>query len=167
MDLAFVIGFIGLSVFASAAPNLAAVGRNQSAYVRLVRAVATDRFGVPHPSGLAFAPGANAFLLADPLNMAFDSAAARLVIFDAAAVQLLDVQELHGRGLAPAAITRSTAQRFGVQRPQGLAFDPTSGRLFVLDGAGPEVARVDPALVAGAVAGLRDRRVAQVDLRAL
>jgi len=197
MDLAFVIGFIGLSVFASAAPNLAAVGRNQSAYVRLVRAVATDRFGVPHPSGLAFAPGANAFLLADargagelvqlspladplgavqlpaaladPLNMAFDSAAARLVIFDAAAVQLLDVQELHGRGLAPAAITRSTAQRFGVQRPQGLAFDPTSGRLFVLDGAGPGVARVDPALVAGAgaVAGLRDRRVAQVDLRAL
>jgi hypothetical protein len=191
IHLGFVIRLIGLSVFVSAAPNLAALGRNQSAYVRLVRAIATDRFGVPHPSGLSFAPTANAFVLADagraaeliqlspladplgavllpaafadPLNMAFDSAGSRLVTFDAAAVELLDVQELPSRRLVPAAATHSTGRRFGVQRPQGLALDPMSGRLFMLDGAGPAVVLVDP----DPVTDLRNGRVTRVNLRSL
>jgi DNA-binding beta-propeller fold protein YncE len=195
IHVALVLGIIGLSACLSVAPRLTALGRDQSAYVRVVRTIATDRFGVPHPSGLAFAPGANAFLLADargaaelvqlsplaeplgairlpttladPLNMAFDGAASRLITMDTAAVELLDFHDSPGRGLAPAAITRSTAQRFGVRRPLGLAFDPASGRLFMLDGAGPAIVRVDPNLAAGAVAGLRDGRAAQVDLREL
>ena len=175
--LVFAVALIGLSVSVSSASNLAAVARGQSAYVRFVRAIATDRLGVRHPSGLAFAPAADAFLLADaggaaelvqlspladrlgtlplpsalsdPLNMAFDGVGSRLVTFGAAGVALLDVRQLPGRELAPAGAQRGAAQRYGVREPKGMAFDPASGRMFILDGAGPAVVRVDPAAARG------------------
>ena len=65
LPLARVIGLVGLSIFLLAATNLAASNQDQSAYMRLVRAIATARFGVPNPTGLAFASDANAFLLLD------------------------------------------------------------------------------------------------------
>jgi hypothetical protein len=195
--LAYVIGSMGFVVLMLVVPNLAAFNRDQQAYVRLVRAIKTARFGVAHPTGLAFVPQTNAFLvldargaadpalitpladpagsvrlptaLTDPLNIAFDRAAQRLVAFDAATSELVAIQAPPERGLDPATLTHVSASRFGLHDPRGLTVDPTSGDLFVLDGAGPRIVRIaaDPRQLAAGLAALRDGRIAQVDLRPL
>src|SRR6266545_4788690 len=115
------------------------------------------------PAGLVRLPGA----LTDPLNMAFDRATQRMIGLDTMTSELVELQVAPRP--APAPLARFPAQKFGLQTPRGLAIDPASGRLFVLDNAGRRLVRVDPDLGAAApgAAALSAGRGTQLDLRAL
>lgn len=80
----------------------------------------------------------------DPINMAFDGHANRLLILQPAANRLIEVPEEPDGNLDPASVFRHDARPFGLQDPQGMAVDPASGHLFVLDGAGPRIVRIEP-----------------------
>ena len=73
--------------------------------------------------------------IADALNVAFDQKASRLLFFDAASGQLGEARARPGGGLDPSsgAIRRYAAREYGVQKARGMAVDPASGRLFILE----------------------------------
>ena len=60
----------------------------------------------------------------DPINVAFDDKAHRLLIFRSRANQLVEVQEGPDGNLKHATLTRYNARGFGLQNPQGLTVDP-------------------------------------------
>ncbi|HXF60968.1 MAG TPA: hypothetical protein VNK95_05085 [Caldilineaceae bacterium] len=82
--------------------------------------------------------------IADAINMAFDSRANRLLLFDATSQELIEIKARADGRLAPATLARHPAQRLDLQRPQGMTVDPQSGQLFILDGAGPRLVRIEP-----------------------
>ncbi|MCI0690403.1 DNRLRE domain-containing protein [candidate division KSB1 bacterium] len=106
----------------------------------------------------------------DPLNVAFDSRANRLALFDQAAKALTEIQATSTGYLEPSAetITRVEAQQFGLTNPQGMTFDPT-GRLFVLDAAGPRIVRISPnsRLKFDVATAARDNRILPIELNHL
>jgi hypothetical protein len=71
----------------------------------------------------------------DPLNLSFDSQARRLLLFDPAANELIEIKLNSSNLPDPAAIRRISTQPFDLQHPQGLTFD-SAGRLFILDQRG-------------------------------
>jgi uncharacterized repeat protein (TIGR01451 family) len=86
------------------------------------------------------------FKIVDPLNMAFDGQANRLLLYHAPTRELIEVGAGPDGLLNPAMVTRHDARQFGLERPQGMAIDPASGRLFFLDSAGPRIVSIDPDL---------------------
>src|SRR5215212_7231237 len=80
----------------------------------------------------------------NPINVALDNQAHRLLLFVAASKQLLAVAEDASGNLDPTTLTHYDASRFGVQDPQGLSVDADSGTLFILDAVGPQVVRITP-----------------------
>jgi len=151
------------------------MAQGEAASVAQVRIFDVDTVGELFPAGLAFSPGANAFLvletakpgqvseivsvtpeedragavaiaavIASPINMAFDSKANRLLLFDAVSHELIEIKAKTDGTLAPETLTRHDAHSWGVQSPQGMTVDPLSGRLFILDGTGPQLIQVDP-----------------------
>ncbi len=82
----------------------------------------------------------------NPINMAFDNKFHRLLILQFPGNQLLEVNENLDGNLDPTTLARFAASRFGLQNPQGLAVDPESGSLFILDAVGPRIVRVEPGL---------------------
>jgi uncharacterized protein YjiK len=98
------------------------------------------------------AQGASARILAaiqDPINMAFDGLANRLLILQPESNRLIDVPQGPDGSLDPAALVRLDARHFGLQNPQGMAVDPVSGHLLILDAARPRIVRVEPNLNGG------------------
>ena len=81
----------------------------------------------------------------DAINMAFDSRFSRLLILQSASSELVAIGETAGGNLDPATLTRHPSGHFGVENPQGIAVDPSSGHLFILDGATNRMIRVEPA----------------------
>ncbi|MCH8877491.1 MAG: S8 family serine peptidase, partial [Chloroflexi bacterium] len=81
--------------------------------------------------------------LSDPLNIAFDVKANRLLIFQVSDNQLIEILVGPGGQLDPTTLTRYDAQRFNIENPLGMTVDPVSGHLFILDGAGPRLIRVE------------------------
>ncbi|MEJ2737063.1 MAG: SdiA-regulated domain-containing protein, partial [Anaerolineae bacterium] len=79
----------------------------------------------------------------DPLNMAFDGRASRLLLYQAATRELIEVGAGPDGYLNPAMVTRRDAREFGLERPQGMAVDPASGQVYFLDSAGPRIVSVD------------------------
>jgi uncharacterized protein YjiK len=86
-----------------------------------------------------------AAIIQDPINVAFDDKGQRLLLLHAAANQLLEVHENSDGNLEAGSLNRYDAKPFGLQNPQGLAVDPASGTLFVLDAVGPRLVRITPA----------------------
>src|SRR3972149_5666833 len=165
-------GLAGLILLLALMTGSITFAQERPGYLRLVRAIPAGDVGVSNPVGLAFSPGASAFLvleagdaarpgdtttsislvspledtlgavrvataIADPLNVAVDSQANRLLILDQAANQLIAVR-LRAQGYpdpADSAVTRFEAGPFGVTHAQGLTLDPETGRLFILDAA--------------------------------
>ena len=82
--------------------------------------------------------------IADPINMAFDSKAGCLLIFQPNANQLIEVKTGTDGNLDPATLTRFGAMHFGLQNPQGMTVDPLSGHLFILDSTRPRPVRIQP-----------------------
>lgn len=80
----------------------------------------------------------------NPINMAYDNHANRLLLLHARGNQLWEMRaEAHG-DLDPADIIRYDARRFGLQDPQGMAVDEASGVLFILDAAASLIKQVTP-----------------------
>jgi len=105
--------------------------------------------------------------VSDPLNLVFDGKANRLLILDVAHGRLSAIQATPTGRLDPRLITGFDAQPFGLQNPRGMTVDPASGRLFILDSAGPRIVRIDPGpgQSLDGPAALRDGRIFVVDLR--
>ena len=81
----------------------------------------------------------------DPINMAFDNKADRLLIFNSVTKKLVEVAVGADGNLKPSTLTYHKADHFGVMNPQGITVDPKSGHLFILDADGPRLVRVEPA----------------------
>jgi uncharacterized repeat protein (TIGR01451 family) len=97
----------------------------------------------------------------NPINLAFDGQHGRLLIFQAAAGQLIEVLVDSDGSLQPAAVIRHNVRHFGLPAAQGLAVDPGSGALFVLDAADLRIVRIAPE-ADGNFAGAE---ISRVDLR--
>ncbi len=80
----------------------------------------------------------------DPVNMAFDGRANRLLFLQSSNTQLTEILARSDGSLDPLNLRRVDARAFGLQDPQGLAVDPVSGQLFILDAAGPRIVVVEP-----------------------
>jgi len=80
----------------------------------------------------------------DPINMVFDDKLGRLLILQEQTQQLLDVRESISGELVPGGLTRYDIREFGLVDPQGMTVDPESGALFILDGEGPRIVRIEP-----------------------
>ncbi len=112
-----------------------------------------------------------AAVASDPVNAAFDSRANRLMWFDPAAAELVEIRV--GLSGAPdpsgGAVRRFAVQQFGLQRAQGMTFDPRDGRLFILDAAARRIVRVTPhpELRFDGAAAARDGRIVRIDLNQL
>jgi hypothetical protein len=87
----------------------------------------------------------------DPINMAYDNQANRLLILQAQGNQLLEVLAGQDGRIDPTTLTRHNVVNFGLQDPQGLTVDPVSGDLFILDAAGPRIVRISGGLDSGTV----------------
>ena len=85
----------------------------------------------------------------NPINMAFDSLANRLLIFQPTSNKLVEVLEGPDGELDPATLVRHDARHFDIQNPQGMSVDPASGHIYILDGAGPRIVRIEPDLEGG------------------
>ncbi|MGH3135746.1 MAG: cadherin domain-containing protein [Gaiellaceae bacterium] len=82
--------------------------------------------------------------LRDPINMTFDTRGNRLLLLDAAD-RLLEVRAEANGDLDPSTLVRRDALRLDLRDPQGMAVDPASGVVFVLDAAQPRIIRIEPA----------------------
>jgi len=79
----------------------------------------------------------------DPINVAFDNRVGGLLILHSSANQLLEVWEDANGNLDPKTLTRQNIRDFGLQDPQGMAFDSARGVLYILDAGGPRIVRVE------------------------
>jgi len=82
--------------------------------------------------------------LTDPAAMAFDAKRARLLILEPRRNALVAIPARPDGGFDLKRLVRFDAGQFGLQDPQGATVDPASGRLFVLDGAGPRLVLIEP-----------------------
>jgi len=80
--------------------------------------------------------------ITEPINVVFDQQRNRLLLFQPVDSLVIEVQENPDGTTAPP--IRHDARHFGVQNPQGMAVDPGSGRLFILDAAGPRLVQIEP-----------------------
>lgn len=104
----------------------------------------------------------------DPLAMAFDSRANRLLLFEAAANSLVEIKAGPTGALDPGALTRIEATQFGLGLPQGMTFDPATGHLFILDGSAARIIRIEPDSTPGldSAAALQQGQPSSVNLPA-
>ena len=82
--------------------------------------------------------------IADPVNLTVDPGLGRLIAFDAARQELVEVDLGPGAALDDGTVARYDASAFGVPGPSGLAVDPRSGRLYLLDAASGRIVTVAP-----------------------
>jgi DNA-binding beta-propeller fold protein YncE len=80
----------------------------------------------------------------DPVNVVFDAGHARLLLLDNAN-RLLEVSSGASGDLDPRTLVRRDALRLDLRDPQGMAVDPASGAVYVLDASGPRLVRIEPA----------------------
>jgi uncharacterized protein YjiK len=113
-------------------------------------------------------------------GLAFDARRDRLLLLDpvspALAAMTLAAGE-HPSGPSPKVMARYEAQSLGLQDPRGLAVDPETGYVYILDGGTRQVVRIEPdsegdldtavALAAGRVSRVNLRSDGLVDPRGL
>jgi uncharacterized protein YjiK len=95
----------------------------------------------------------------NPINMAFDARRGRLLLLGHTR-QLLEVQTAGG-DLDRQSLNRHDATRFGLNDPQGMAVDPASGTVYILDAALPRIVSIEPA----ADGSLDTAATSEIDLR--
>ena len=98
--------------------------------------------------------------LKDPINIAFDQRRNRLLLLGHAR-ELFEVQAGVGGDLERVTLKRRDAARLGLKDPQGLAVDPGTGAVFVVDAALPRIVRID----LGTRGDLKDANTSEIDLR--
>jgi hypothetical protein len=186
---------VGIIALTSQATQGVAQAQGYPGYWGYVRTIEVSRMGVEHPAGLTYSPQDNAFLIAEagasrivmltptespagtldlgtalqnPLNFTFDGKGNRLLSFDPATQELVEIKATSGGVPDPASIRRFDARALGLQNPRALTVDPASGRLYLLDSGGQRIIRIEPAsdgsLDVGAA--LKADRVSSIDLKA-
>jgi hypothetical protein len=162
----------------------------------VVRSLHTHQYGMDQARGLAFSSAANAFLFLDgsgtaavvrvgedgagsrlipevqddPVTAAFDDSTGSLFVFKRDTSELARINaDDSGLPDAAAGSTRSAAGAFGIQDPQGTAFDPGDGRLFILDAGKSEIVSVAPHPTLGfdAEEAIRSNKVQHISLKKL
>ncbi len=78
----------------------------------------------------------------DPINMTFDNTYNRLLILKPNANLLISVEAGPDGRLNPNTLAHFNAGTFGLQDPQGMAVDPASGDLLILDSASSSIVRI-------------------------
>jgi uncharacterized protein YjiK len=150
-----------------------AQGQDKATPARLVHVLKTRGVGVPRPMSLAHGPSGAFVMVASRggaftdlvlvshelsvvgrvridaalggLNMAFDARGRRLLAFEPREARLSMVPlDPAGRLLDGSRLASVVAHHFGVQDAQGMAVDPRSGHVFILDAAGSRLVRVEP-----------------------
>ena len=81
----------------------------------------------------------------DPINMAYDGFSQRLLLLQSADTHLAAVYENEDGSLDSNSLQRYNIKGLGLQQPQGMAVDSSTGLLYILDAAGPRILRVAPA----------------------
>ena len=178
----------------SAHSSVAAQGSLDSAWV--VRSIFTGKYGINDAKGLAYSPTADTLLILDgnanvalvtmgednegiraiadlqydPQNVAFDPQTKSLFEFDRGRAELVQINA-DEQGLPDAS---SLSRRFGVgafaiHDPQGIAFDPATGRLFILDAGNSQIVAVAPHPTLGfdAQEAVRSNKVERIPLKKL
>ncbi len=84
--------------------------------------------------------------LADPINVAFDAHAGRLLILEPLRHQLTEIRANPDGTLDPETSRQLDVQNLGLRDPQGMTVDPASGRVFILDSgeAGQRIVILEP-----------------------
>jgi hypothetical protein len=82
--------------------------------------------------------------LSDPINMAFDAKSSRLLFIDGS-MQLVAARVSAVGRPDPASLRRFDLSALGLDEPEGVALDQSTGTLFVLDAAGPRIVEAVPA----------------------
>ena len=98
--------------------------------------------------------------ITDPINMAFDSKGQRLLFLRSSSSNLFEVRVDSQGILLPGTQKPHNNNKLGIRDPQGIAFDPASGDLFILDGDGPRLLHITP----NAAGDFSDAVVSEVDL---
>ena len=89
---------VGLLLILSLVWSPATLAQDHGAYVRQVRAIVTDDFGLPNPAGLAFSPAANSFLAVEART------AAQPEVTDSTIVMITLFEDLAGSTRVAAAV---------------------------------------------------------------
>ncbi|MEW5958499.1 MAG: right-handed parallel beta-helix repeat-containing protein [Chloroflexota bacterium] len=196
--LPYSLVLVGFIILFFGGGNSATFAQTDTVYLKEVHAIDTNDFGLFNPAGLAFSFEADLFFvleahsttqaniatmtpfeelvawdrvdvsLIDPINMAFDDLFKRLLLFDSAVGELVEIKTgPEGRlNPSPEAITRYQVGQLGLQTPRGMTVDPANGHLFILDSAAQQLVRIEPDPAGGfdGAAALEDGRVSWVDL---
>ncbi len=148
-------------------------GQADASEIRFIRVLDTDNyFNVINLDGVVFPPRANSVLvldqpapgagtilvvrrggqpgdpdtlsqeISDPINITFDGRAKRLFLFEPESSELV-VIKVRNR-VRNGRIRRFQVPEYGVGDPSGIAVNPKTGTLFILDRVGPKIVRVDP-----------------------
>jgi Cadherin domain len=96
----------------------------------------------------------------DPINIAYDDFRDRLLLLRADGRRLFAIQTNADGSLDRTTLVHYDVSRFGLGDPEGMAVDPASGTIFVLDGSGPRIVRLEP----GSDGGFADAAVSSIDL---
>jgi hypothetical protein len=80
----------------------------------------------------------------DPINMAFDAKAQRLLFLRSSNSNLFEISVDSQGILLPGTLKPYNSNKLGIRDPQGMAFDPASGELYILDGDGPRLLHITP-----------------------
>ena len=94
------------------------------------------------------------------INIAFDDVRDRLLLLREDGRRLFAIPANADGSLDPTSLVRYDVSRFGLGHPAGMAVDPASGAIFVLDASGPRIARLEP----GSDGGFADADVSSIDL---
>src|SRR5687767_454662 len=185
---------IGL-VIASVIPAYSwASAQDGSAPIWVVRSLLTREYGVTDPKGLAFSSAANTFLILDgnanvtlvtmsedhagsrvisetqndPLNVGFDDRTSSMYVFNRGKAELTKIKaDEKGLPDASSLSTRFAVNAFGIADPQGLAFDPSNGNLFILDAGNSQIVAIaaHPTLGFDADEAVRSNKVQHISLK--
>lgn len=175
------VGILTLAPCLTVADAESAPKKGFARHARTLRAAA---LGLGDPSGLAFVPRSDALLvlgsesrfaavnsfgdplpvdgsrvpLADPINVTFDERSGMVLALDAEGPTLVAVPVAEDGLPRPSRAERYGPLSWGILAARGIAADPDTGSLYVLDGAVGTLVRVDPvggrgapALVSGTV----------------
>jgi hypothetical protein len=194
--LRYFLLFAGLNFLFSVAGSSVTFAQDDSVYFTEVRAIDTNDFGLLNPAGLAFSIQADLFFileahsttqaniatmtpseelvasdsvdisLIDPINLTFDSLVNRLLLFDSALSELVEIKTGTDGHLDTSVITRYQLGPLDLQTPRGMAVDPANGYLFILDSAAQQIVRIEPDTNGSfdAASALTDGRVSAIDL---
>ena len=96
----------------------------------------------------------------DPINIVYDDFRDRLLLLRADGRRLFAIQTNADGSLDRTTLVHYDVSRFGLGDPEGMAVAPASGTIFVLDGSGPRIVRLEP----GSDGGFADTAVSSIDL---